>query len=245
MFIFLISRSFQRIEENGKKVGFVIEETNGFLNNLKKTIKKYDNFVFLANDPQSFCENDESLKFITTAFKKQLSPFKNAAILDNRTKNNAKQLLKNADVVFLQGGKVGIQNKFLYDIDFKNNINKDAVLIGKSAGAINLTKISYDYPETDEEIGIKNWYDGMGFCDITIIPHFNLKNKGNEFCFGSFNLLTDYYLPASKKTPLYCLEEGSYATVYEGKITIFGNCYLLDKENITKICETNKTFKIK
>ena len=244
MFIFLISRSFQRIEENGEKVGFLIEETNGFLKNLKNAIKKYDNFVFLANDPQDFEENKKSLNFITEAFKNYLQPFKNATILDYKTKHNAKQILENADVVFLQGGKVGVQNEFLYDIDFKNNINKDAVLIGKSAGAINLTKISYDYPETDEEVGIKNWYEGMGFCDITIIPHFNL-NKGNEFCFGSFNLLTDYYMPASNKTPLYCLEEGSYITVSDGKTTVYGNCYLLNHGHIEKFCDLDSIREIK
>lgn len=244
MFIFLISRSFERIEENGEKVGFVIEETNNFLNNLKNAIKNYDNFVFVANDSKNFEENDKNLTFILKAFEKQLTPFQKATILDDRNKKQAKHILQNADVIFLQGGKVGEQNKFLYDIDFKNNVNKNTVLIGKSAGAINLTKIAYDYPETDEEVGLKNWYEGMGFCDITIIPHFNLKNKGNKFCFGSFNLLTDYYLPASNKTPLYCIEEGSYITIQNGKTTIFGNCYLLKNEKITKICKTNKTKQI-
>ncbi len=241
MFIFLLSSSFERIEKNNKKVGVLISEKNNFLNNLKEAINSYNSFVFLANDPQDYEGNDKSANFMAEAFKKQLKPFNGITILDNRTKKDAKSILKNADVVFLQGGKVGKQNKFLYEINFKENINKNSVLIGKSAGAINLTKISYDYPEVDEEIGMKNWYDGMGLCDITIIPHFNLENKGNEFCFGSFNLLNDYYIPASKKTPLYCLEQGSYITISNNETKIWGNCYLIDKEKITKICEENET----
>ena len=241
MFIFLLSSSFERIEKNNKKVGVLISEKNNFLNNLKNAINSYNSFVFLANDPQDYENNDKSANFMAEAFRKQLKPFNSITILDNRTKKDAKIILQNADVVFLQGGKVGEQNKFLYEINFKENVNKNSVLIGKSAGAINLTKISYDYPEVDEEIGMKNWYDGMGFCDITIIPHFNLENKGNEFCFGSFNLLNDYYIPASKKTPLYCLEQGSYITFDGNKTTIWGNCYLLENEHIKKICNLNET----
>ena len=241
MKIFLISESFISIRENDVKIATVIDKANSFLKNLQKSIQKFDNFVFICNDPVQFEQNDISADFIAKAFKAQLKEFKNVIVLDNRTRQDAKNILQNADFVYLQGGKIPVQNKFLKEINFEKNINSDATIVGKSAGAMNLCEQVYNYPEEDNEVGGQKWYDGIGLCKYIIIPHFNLQN-GNEFCFGNFNLLKDYYLPQSMSKKLYALTNGAYILIEDNAI-VYGESYVIQNGKIEKICKNNQ-FKI-
>lgn len=132
MKIFLISESFISIREDDVKIATVIDKANSFLKNLQKSIQKFDNFVFVCNDPVEFDQNDISANFVAKAFKAQLKEFKNVIVLDNRTRQDAKNILQNADFVYLQGGKIPVQNKFLKEINFGKNIILMQQLLAKA-----------------------------------------------------------------------------------------------------------------
>ena len=245
MKLFLVSDSFIPIRGNGIKVGTEIDVSNNFLVNLEKQISRYDNFVFICNDPLAFEQNDTSAKKISVAFERQLKPFNNTVVLDNRTKKNSAIILKSADFVFIQGGKIPAQNQFLKNIDFANIIkNTNAVVVGRSAGAMNMAHKVYNYPEEDSEINEARWFSGLGLSDYIVIPHFNLKN-GNEYCMGNFNLLTDYYLPTSKGNIFYALTNGSYILIDNKNAVVYGESYIIKDEQVTKICENNKNKNLK
>lgn len=106
---------------------------------------------------------------------------------------------------------------------------------------MNLCEQVYNYPEEDSEVGGQKWYDGIGLCKYIIIPHFNLQN-GNEFCFGNFNLLKDYYLPQSMSKKLYALTNGAYILIEDNAI-VYGESYVIQNGKVEKICG-NDQFKI-
>ena len=175
-------------------------------------------------------------------FKKQVHNFDNYTVLDNRNKKQAKQILENADFIYITGGKIPAQNKFLKEINFSQcvNKNKDVVIAGVSAGAMNLCSIIYCYPEEDSEIGDKMWYTGLGFCDKIIIPHFDIK-KGNTCFFGSFDVMKDYILPDSKGKTFFALTNTTYLEIDEKNFTLYGEAYTISNGIVTQICEDKKS----
>ena len=245
MILFMESASFVSVKENDVTVKKKIVEENSFLTNLKRLIKKYDNFVFICNQPREYERNDTSAKFIADAFEEKLHNFKNITILDNRTKKHAKEVLLSADVVFVCGGKIPKQNKFLKKIKFEKYISQtEAVVIGESAGAMNMGKVVCNYPEEDADLKDKRWYSGLGFADVIVIPHY-VPRIGNKYCMGNFNLLKDYYLPDSKEKTFHAITDGSYILVEDGHETIYGKCYLIKDGKIRTICRDGEKKEIK
>lgn len=239
------SASFQSIKENDIRIGKKIVEANDFLINLKRYIKKYDNLVFICNEPKEYERNDTSAQFISGAFKDGLCEFKHVQVLDKRTKKYAKNILLAADVVFICGGKIPRQNKFLKQIKFEKYITQtDAVVIGESAGAMNMGDIVYNYPEEDSDVKDARWLKGVGLSSVIVIPHY-VPRTGNKFCMGNFNLLKDYYLPQSKGNVFYALTDGAYILVENGHETIYGKCYLIRDGKICIICSDDRKKEIK
>ncbi len=241
MKIFLLSESLGYIRENEIKVGGVVDKHNDFENNLKKSLEKCDNFLFVCNEPNSSEIDYQSAQFLFEALKKSGMPFKNLYVLDNSTKSNAKELIENADLIFLQGGKIPCQLNFLKEINLKKNIlNSNAVICGKSAGAMNLARVAYNYPEDDSELGQPRWLKCLGLHDYIIIPHFNLE-KGNEFCFGTYDVMNDFYIPDSEGKIIYALPQGSYIFIDGQKSLVFGEAYILKNRKIYKICNDSES----
>ena len=242
MKIFFVSDSVVSIRnENGEKIGIKFDETNGFKDKILKLLKSAKKFVFICNESQYIEDNESSAKVIFEELKKCGLPFEKYTVLDNRNKNNAREILKDADYVQLQGGIIAPQLEYLKDIDFVD-IMKDsgAVVLGKSAGAMNLQSNIYNYPETNEDIGLPKWLKGLGYSPYSIIPHFNL-DTGNEYCFGDFHLLDDYYLPDSMGNVLYGIPNGSYIYLEDGIYTLYGEAYTIQDGVITKICDNEKS----
>lgn len=242
MKLFLASEGFISIRENGVTIKREIDTANLFFDNLKKFIKKYDNFVFIPNNFDFDDINENSALGIAEAFVDKLSKFKSIVVLDKRNIKEAKSILENADFIFLQGGKLDEQYRFLKKVNFANIISKtNTVVVGKSAGAMNMCKACYNYPEEgDVSACSKKWTKGLGFVDKIIIPHFNTQN-GNQYCPSNMNLLTDIFIPDSFEKEFYALTNGSYILVEEGKETLFGECYLIKNGIIKKICENNQS----
>ena len=234
MKIFLNSQGFISVRKRGEKIATIIDEKNEFLSNLKNSIKKYDLFVLICNEPTDYDRNDRSAFFIAQAFERQLTKFKEIIVLDGRNEEKAKDYLKKADFVFLCGGKIECQNDFLRKIKFKDNINKDAVVVGVSAGAMNLCEIAYNYPEDISELGNKKWIDGLGYSERIIIPHYR-KFNGNMYHPKHYNLKKKWFLPDSYKKELLALPNGSYVFKDEsGKEKLFGKAYKILNGEVKK-----------
>lgn len=91
---------------------------NNILDNFKKYIKKYDNFLYIASDETNTEITDYYADIAFKSFDMTL-PFKNYQILDIRTETIKEELIKNADFIFLCGGHVPTQDKFFKNINLK------------------------------------------------------------------------------------------------------------------------------
>lgn len=217
---------------------------NNILDTLKKYIKKYDNFLYIASDRYDTSTTDLYANVAIESFKMTL-PFKNYDILDNRTIDNIDELISNADFIFLSGGHVPTQNKFFNEINLKEKLNNtNALICGGSAGSMNASSIVYAAPELEGESIDGNFikeYDGLGLTDINIIPHYN---DLGETILDNKKYIEEILLPDSYKYKIYAIVDGSYFVIDNNITTLYGEGYIIENGIITKINEDEQLITI-
>ena len=125
-------------------------------------------------------------------------------------------------------GDILKQNEFLMKNDLKPIIKTfKKVVIGISAGAINLSNISLC--SKDEEDGVEKTitYEGIGRINYTIEPHFDIDNK---------ILLQNELYPLSEKMTIYCLPINTGVRIIDSNFEIlYGDFYTIYKKSIKNI----------
>lgn len=130
--------------------------------------------------------------------------------------------LNDYDVIFLMGGNPIKQIEIINKINLRNIINKAKVVIGVSAGAINLSNEAIYYNDYSEKIEI---YNGISLTDINVYPHFDINNK--EFL--------EEVKMVSKINTLIALPNESFIKLDDEQIEFCGDCYKVANDNIIKI----------
>ena len=125
-------------------------------------------------------------------------------------------------------GDILKQNEFLEKNDLKPIIKTfKKVVIGISAGAINLSNISLC--SKDEEDGVEKTitYEGIGRINYTIEPHFDIDNK---------ILLQNELYPLSEKMTIYGLPINTGVRIIDSNFEIlYGDFYTIYKKSIKNI----------
>lgn len=235
MRVFLTSDMQMSVKKNGERIACEINNINGIVDQLKILIKKFNKFVFIASNPDGYEKTDSYANVTKKSFELSGMFFNEFIVLDNRNAKNTKQIIKNADIIYLAGGYVPTQNSFFEKIKLKQCLKKfDGVIIGQSAGAMNLSNIVYNYPEDETELNDPKYLTGLGLSPITIIPHYE-KNTGNIHSQG-MNILQDYFLPDSKDNTFIAITDGSHVLIEEGKVLLCGEIYEIKDGVITELC---------
>ena len=196
-----------------------IDKVNGFSElqskYLSKDLRNCNNILFVPGD----YDNEKY-----TIYKdKIISWFDNIGI--SFKENHLVSLddeLNDYDVIFLMGGNPIKQIEIINKINLKNLINKAKVVIGVSAGAINLSNEAIYYNDYSEKIEI---YDGIGLTDINVYPHFDINTK--EFL--------EEVKMVSKIKALIALPNESFIKLDDEQIEFCGDCYKVANDNIIEI----------
>lgn len=130
--------------------------------------------------------------------------------------------LKSYDVIFLMGGNPDNQIEIINNINLKSIINNASVVIGVSAGAINLSEEAIYYNDYSNKIEM---YDGIGLTNINVYPHFDINN---------IEFLKEVKM-VSKIKSLIALPNDSFIRINNKSIELVGDCFKVDKEKVTKI----------
>ncbi|MBQ7105538.1 MAG: Type 1 glutamine amidotransferase-like domain-containing protein [Bacilli bacterium] len=218
---------------------------NNILDNFKKYIKKYDNFLYIASDETNTEITDYYADIAFKSFDMTL-PFKNYQILDIRTETIKEELIKNADFIFLCGGHVPTQDKFFKNINLKELLkNTTAVICGGSAGSMNCATNIYCPPELEGESidpNFNKYFPGLGLTNINILPHFN---DYQDLILDNKKYIEDIIIPDSYKTDIYAIDDGSYFIINNNKTILYGEAYLIKNGKIEMINKDNEIKKIK
>lgn len=202
---------------------------NEAANYFKNDMVLYKNIVFI---PANF-ENMEKVNGyanIDVSWFKEIGINLNGITVlnDTMTKEEMFRSIENADIIFLMGGDTLKQNDFLMKNDLKPIIKTfKKVVIGISAGAINLSNISLC--SKDEEDGVEKTitYEGIGRINYTIEPHFDIDNK---------ILLQNELYPLSEKMTIYGLPNNTGVRIINKKFEIlYGDFYKISNNEVEKI----------
>lgn len=202
---------------------------NEVANYFKNDMVLYKNIVFI---PANF-ENMEKVNGyanIDVSWFKEIGINLNGITVlnDTMTKEEMFRSIENADIIFLMGGDTLKQNDFLMKNDLKPIIKTfKKVVIGISAGAINLSNISLC--SKDEEDGVEKTitYEGIGRINYTIEPHFDIDSK---------ILLQNELYPLSEKMTIYGLPNNTCVRIIDSNFEIlYGDFYKISNNEVEKI----------
>ena len=195
-----------------------IDKENGFTKeqakSLKKDIKDNSVITFIASDFDNIEKTDKNKNLLIDAFNKAGINFKCEYLVDKRvSKEEAKELLSESNIVFLMGGDTYKEMQSINEYDIKEDIISRDLIIGVSAGSLNQSKNVIYLDEYQDYKLVK--YEGLGLVDFNIYPHLDFKNK--EFLKEIFTVSND--------RPLIALPNESFIRCENGNIEYFGNYY--------------------
>lgn len=210
-----------------------LDNTNNFSDNLVSSLKNTNRFVMIANDPEAFLENDKRAKMMKKSFAKTGIKFKETIVLDKRKQDKAKDIVSGADLVVLCGGECLRELKFFESINLAELLSDfKGVIIGISAGAMNLGKIVANFPEDEMGKDEPRWLEGLGLYSGILIPHFDGVFYQFEL---EFDTVQEYILPMSEWHDFVAIPNLSYILINENGEKIYGDAFKISKRFVTKI----------
>lgn len=146
-------------------------------------------------------------------------------------KEEAQTIIQNASVIFLLGGEILKLNSFLKEYELSDLIKKSsAVVMGASAGAINMSAKWLCSKNFGDKVEIKSVYDGIGLDNFSVLSHFDLENN--------MALVQSELSLLSEEIDIYASNKDCALRVKGDKIDVIGNVYLLSHSKIQKLEET-------
>ena len=204
--------------------------TTDVASNLLIDIKDSKSIVFIASDPNYGTGTDKYAKKYLEWFSKIGIIFEGYRVIDNRMiKNEMKENIRNASVVFLMGGMTPIQFKFIKE----NELDKDlceyqGCILGLSAGTINMAKVSICSKSSGHDK--TEIYEGLNLVDISVEPHFDSENNKSTL---------EELLSISEKYKIYAICDESAIVCRYGSYLFYGEIYLISKGRVSKIDTCN------
>lgn len=204
--------------------GFPNGFPNSFSKLLKTCLKASMSFVFVASE---FDNIHEKTDWYCNQFLKMFSDcginFETVNVVDGRiSKENVKDMVRNADVLWLAGGDTPTQFAYLESYGLIQCIREHkGVIIGMSAGSINMTKTAV-CTLTCEHNELKI-YEALGLVEFSVEPHFDKDN------------ITKELLVLSEKYPLYGICDDSAIICTEDNTFYIGDVFFINKGEVTPV----------
>lgn len=206
----------------------ILNEENRFVKRLRAVLPPCPDVLYVCSDPD---DHELTCHFgadTTVAFNDIGIAFSSYHVLDGSNAEYAADLVAMSDLIVFAGGHVPTQNQFFRDIGLREIMESyDGVVMGISAGSMNLADIVYVQPEEPGE-GVdpdfERFAPGLGLTDVNILPHYQ-KVKDNIL--DGLRLFEDITYPDSEGNTFFALPDGSYFYQDDDCLLLCGKSYLL------------------
>lgn len=163
----LMSGSLKKME--------IYQEIIDFLN--QNILEEGRIISFIPCDFDEYNENDKFVNKLINLFEDKNYKFNQVNIVDNRlSKKEMISNIKNSSIVFMLGGDTLNQISNINKYNLKEVIRDTKIVIGMSAGSINMAKKVVLAKDPDDNIPELSIYEGVGITDINIEPHCEFTN---------------------------------------------------------------------
>ena len=228
---------------DGEKITLPMNNDNGIVDQLKENLKGTRKVVFVSSDINSTPESVapyariffDSMKMVGITFDEYL-------IIEGTNCDKAIEYIDGADLVFLCGGDTYNQYKLFSKINLKQILNfYSGIVMGQSAGALNMAADVFNSPEEMEE-SEPIFYEGLGLTNINIEPHFKYDDTNFD---DKEKYQRDAIIKESYNRPIYGQCNGSHIFINDDNVaTVYGETYLILNGKIEKICDNQKSTSI-
>lgn len=195
-----------------------------FVEVLQQKINRRNKFAFIASEFERIHEKtDYYFHFFLLMFAKAGIYFEETYVVDSRmSAEEAQKRVAEADVIWLSGGDTPVQFQYLRKYGLDAVIKQhDGIVIGMSAGSINMAKTSICTLSCGHER--LEIYNGLGCVDISVEPHFIRNEIINEV------------LELSETYTIYGLCDDSFIVCEDNSIQFYGEVYKLSDRKIEQI----------
>jgi len=226
----------------GERIATKIPTTNKLLSNIRDNLEKREKMIYIMANPYRYKLNDSLFEATKESFRLSNIEFKEYRLIDYRYTGDLKEELKNTDLIILGGGDCEPQLAYFKILGLKKLLgNYNGLIIGRSAGSMDMASEVYCCPEFEYQLGDRKYAEGLGLTDIMTLPHYNLYYNSE---LGGQKLIDDIVFNDIGEKKLYALEDGSYIMIKNGESIVYGKTYLITNKTITEICNENKMFGI-
>ena len=233
----ILASDFNNYEKrDDQKIAHPIDNSNGIVDQIKNSLQDYKKIVFVASDMNNSHENVmsyanilfDSMKLVGINFDEYL-------VLDGDSRDSAVTYIADASLIFLCGGDTYKQYQFFTIIKLKELLkNYQGLVIGQSAGALNMAKSVFNSPE-EQENSEPIFYDGLGLTEINIEPHFVYDTSNFD---DNEKYQRDVIMKESYNRTIYGQCNGSHIYIDNDNVAmIYGETYLIQNGNVESICE--------
>lgn len=227
---------------DGEKIANELDNSNGIVDQIKDSLNGNNTILFIASSPDNKKKIDLYTKLLFEGLRLSGISFNEYLILDNSTIDNAEEYINKANMIFLSGGDTYIQNEFFKKINLRKKLESfDGLIVGQSAGAINMAEDVFNSPEEMEK-SEPVFFKGLGLTNINVEPHFVVDDtKFNE----PEKYQRDAIILESNNRMIYGQCNGSHILIdNDGNATIYGETYIISNGQISLICENGFSNKI-
>lgn len=190
----------------------------------RQKIRKRTRFAFVASEFEKLHEKtDKYFQFFLSMLEEAGICFEEAVVVDGgMSAEEAQRTVAEADVLWLSGGDTPTEFGYFKKYGLVDVIGQhDGVVIGMSAGSINMAKIAICTRNCGHEK--QEIYPGLGCVDISVEPHF-VRNPVSE-----------ELLELSKEHVIYGLCDGSFIVCEGDDLEFYGEVYQFSGGEIAAI----------
>ena len=205
----------------------LLNPDNQFLERMYAVLPPNPRVLFVASNPDDHAGTCRFGADVFCAFAEANITFSRYTVLDATNAVSAKKLVHSSDFIIFAGGHVPTQNAFLNAIRMQELLKDfDGVLLGISAGSMNMAKTVYVQPEEPGEShpDFRRFAPGMGVTRFQILPHYQ---KVKDYILDGTRLFEDVTYADSMGHTFFALPDGSYIYQDHEETTLLGKGYRL------------------
>ena len=213
----------------------ILNPENAFLDRLRDSLPPFPRCLYICSSPDRHDLNCRFGADVFLAFAEAGIPFSSYGVLDNETAWDAEALIAGSDLIVLAGGHVPTQNAFFQEIGLPELLEGyEGVIMGVSAGSMNLAKTVYVQPEEPGEAidpDYQRFAPGLGLTDVNVCPHYQ---KVKDAMLDGMRLFEDITFGDSQNHCFFALPDGSYIYQDEETLQLCGEAYRI-KDGILEL----------